>query len=78
MDFDLNLGLETCQKSYEKPMDFEVKNQKNREKTVPKTMFFSTACFYRFWEGLEGILGRFWEGFGASLTSLGALLRFSF
>ena len=60
MDFDLNLGLETCHKSYEKPMDFWVKNQKNREKTVPKTMFFSIAFFYRFWEGL----GRFWDAFG--------------
>ena len=36
MDFDVNLGLKTSQKSCEKSMDFEVKTQKNREKISSK------------------------------------------
>ena len=55
-------------------MDFEVENQKNREKSVSKTMFFSIAFFYQFWEGLGRVWGGFWEGVGAFLASLGPLL----
>ena len=43
-------------------------------KTLPKTISFSHAFFYRFWRGLGRVLGGFWEGFGSSLASLGALL----
>ncbi len=46
MDFDVNLELEIYLKSSEKSWDFEVQNRKNREiKSIPKTMFFSTAFF---------------------------------
>ena len=32
MDFNVNLGFETCLKAYDKSMDFERKNKKIREK----------------------------------------------
>ena len=48
-------------------MDFEVKNQKNREKTVPKTMFFSTFFF-------PSILGGFGRDFGEVLGGVLGLL----
>ena len=44
------------------------------KKSVPKTMFFSIAFFYEFWEGLGRILGGFWEGFGSSWRLLGHFL----
>ena len=48
------------------------------EKTFPKTTYFSHAFFNRFWRGLGRVLGGFWEGFGSSLASLGALLSLFF
>ena len=48
-------------------MDFEVKNQKNREKTVPKTMFFFDCIFL-------SILGGFGEDFGRVLGGVWRLL----
>ena len=41
-------------------------------------MFFSSAFFNGFSGGLGGVLGRFWEGFGTFLASLGALLSVFF
>ena len=38
------------------------------EKTLPKTMLFSSSFFYRFWEVWEG----FWERFGRGLDLLSA------
>ena len=56
-------------------MDFEVKNQKKREKNNSKNvMFFSIVFFYWFWEGLGRILGWFWKGFGGSWRLLGHFL----
>ena len=43
------------------------------KKTLPKTIYFLHAFFYRFWRGLGRVLGRFWEGFGRVLASPGPL-----
>ena len=47
------------------------KSRKIDRKTFPKNMFFSTAFFYQFWEGLGKVLGGFGEGFGGSWRLLG-------
>ena len=47
---------------------------KNVKQALPKTMFFSTAFFYGFWEGLGRVWGGFWEGFGGSWRLLGHFL----
>ena len=67
MDFNVNLGLETCTKSYEKSMDFEVKNEKNREKSSSKNVVFFD-CIFRL------ILGGFGEDFGRVLGGVWRLL----
>ena len=54
------------------------KSKKIVNKTFPKTIYFSHAFFNRFWRGFRRVSGRFWEGFGTSLASLGTLLRFFF
>ena len=63
----MNLGLETYTKSYEKSMDFEVKNQKNREKSSSKNVVFFD-CIFRL------ILGGFGEDFGRVLGGVWRLL----
>ena len=42
--------------------------------TLLKTQFFSLAFFNHFWEGLGGVWGGFWKGFGVFLASIGSLL----
>ena len=54
------------------------KLEKIVKKTVPKTMYFLHAFFDEFWRGLGKVLGGFWEGFGSSLASLGAVLSLFF
>ena len=54
------------------------KFKKIMKKTIPKTMYFSHAFFYRFWRGLGRVLGGFWESFGRPLAFLGALLSLFF
>ena len=49
------------------------KFKKITKKTIPKTMYFSHAFFYRFRRGLRRVLGGFWESFGRPLAFLGAL-----
>ena len=39
-------------------------------------MFFSIAFFYRFWEGLGGVWGGFWEGFRVLGAPWVVFLRF--
>ena len=51
-------------------MDFEVKNQKNRKKTVPKTMFFFDCIFL-------SILGGFGRDFGEVLGGVWSFLDVS-
>ena len=63
----MNLGLETYTKSYEKSMDFEVTNQKNREKNSSKNVVFFD-CIFRL------ILGGFGEDFGRVLGGVWRLL----
>ena len=58
MDFDEKLGLEAYSKSYEKSMDFEVKDQKILEKIRFKNNVFFDSIF--LW-----ILGGFGENLGA-------------
>ena len=57
MDFDVNLGLETCQKSYQKSMDFAFKNRETREKTNPPNDVIFDCVF-------PLILGGFGKDFG--------------
>ena len=57
MDFDVNLGFEPCQKSYQKSMDFELKNRENCEKNYsPNDVIFD--CIFPL------ILGGFGHDFG--------------
>ena len=48
------------------------------KKTFPKTVFFSHVFLIGFGKGLGRDLGGFWEGFGTSWASLGALLELFF
>ena len=52
--------------------------EKILKKTLPKIMYFSHTFFNGFSRALGKVLGRFWEGFGTSLASLGALLSLFF
>jgi hypothetical protein len=54
---------------------FRSKIRKFLKKSGSKAMFFSTAFFYGFWEGLGRVWGGFWEGFGGSWRILGHFLR---
>ena len=68
-----NLDANAHRKSMHKLMDFEVKIAENRVKTVPQTMLFSIAFFYRFRVGFGRVWGGFWEEFGGSWRLLGRL-----
>ena len=47
------------------------KTRKIMEKTLPKSMLFSSVFFNGFWRGLELILGRVWGPFGVSWVTSG-------
>ena len=65
MDFDVNLGFEPCQKSYQKSMDFELKNRENCEKNYsPNDVIFD--CIFPlilggFGKDFGWVLGRVWR-----------------
>ena len=65
---------ETLEKSSKKALDFEVKIEKNREKSVSKKYVFSDCVFLSIFGGLGQIWGGVWEGFGASWRLLGHFL----
>ena len=44
------------------------------KKTSPERMSFSITFLNGFWEGLERVLGSFWERFGRDLEALGKFL----
>ena len=67
MDFDVNLELEAFKISYEKSMDFKVKNQKINEKISSKNSVVFDCIF--LW-----VLGGFGEDFGRVLGGVWRLL----
>ena len=73
MDFDVNLGLEACEISYEKSMDFEVKNQKIREKISSKNNVVFDCIFLWVLGGFGEDFGRVLGGVWRLLASLGSL-----
>ena len=73
MDFDVNLGFEACEISYEKSMDFEVQNQKIHEKISSKNNVVFDCIFLRVLGGFGKDFGRVLGGVWRLLASLGSL-----
>ena len=78
MDFDVNLGLEACEISYEKSMDFEVKNQKIREKISSKNNVVFDCIFLRILGGFGTDFGKVLGGFWRLLAFLRSLFGINF